>query len=180
MRGDPVLLATDAITVGALGVLLAVVLLLIPSGFVQEYTIEKAGTFELSGIILGVGMFGGYAAIVAVFLGIAGLTPKRADADDVDLAWRREANGDVAAGDDRTRRAAFQAGHAGGDAGMQIGRKLLGVGELLELRFLAQDQPDPVVRRHEADRRPRRHVQLARLQDLGGAAIGSVGDLLGG
>lgn len=74
--------ARDAITVGALGVLLGVVLLLIPAGFLQEYTIEKAGTFVLSGIILGVGMFGGYAAIVAVFLGIAGLTPKRVDAVD--------------------------------------------------------------------------------------------------
>jgi hypothetical protein len=73
-------LSRDAITVGALGVLLGVVLLLIPAGFLQEYTIEKAGTFVLSGIILGVGMFGGYAAIVAVFLGIAGLTPKRVDA----------------------------------------------------------------------------------------------------
>ena len=77
------LLARDAITVGALGILLAVVLLLIPAGFLQEYTIETAGTFLLSGIILGVGMFGGYAAIVAVFLGIAGLTPKRVDADAV-------------------------------------------------------------------------------------------------
>ena len=77
------LLARDAITVGALGILLAVVLLLIPAGFLQEYSIEKAGTFLLSGIILGVGMFGGYAAIVAVFLGIAGLTPKRVDADAV-------------------------------------------------------------------------------------------------
>jgi MFS family permease len=75
---DP--LSRDAITVGALGVLLGVVLLLIPAGFVQEYTIEKAGTFLLSGIILGVGMLGGYAAILAVFLGIAGLTPKRVDA----------------------------------------------------------------------------------------------------
>jgi len=73
-------LARDAITVGALGILLGIVLLLIPAGFLQEYTIEKAGTFVLSGIILGVGMFGGYAAIVAVFLGIAGLTPKRVDA----------------------------------------------------------------------------------------------------
>ncbi|MBT2483926.1 MULTISPECIES: acyl-CoA synthetase [unclassified Microbacterium] len=75
---DP--LARDAITVGAFGVLLGILLLLIPSGFVQEYTIDQAGTFVLSGIILGVGMFGGYAAIVAVFLGIAGLTPKNADA----------------------------------------------------------------------------------------------------
>ncbi|WEK61295.1 MAG: acyl-CoA synthetase [Candidatus Microbacterium colombiense] len=75
---DP--LARDAITVGAFGVLLALALLLIPAGFLQEYTIDKAGTFVLSGIILGVGIFGGYAAIVAVFLGIAGLTPRRADA----------------------------------------------------------------------------------------------------
>lgn len=72
-------LARDAITVGALTLLLAVVLLLVPSGFVQQYTIEEAGTFELSGIILGVGLFGGFAAIIAVFLGIAGLTPQRAD-----------------------------------------------------------------------------------------------------
>ncbi|MBN6191631.1 MULTISPECIES: acyl-CoA synthetase [Microbacterium] len=77
------MLARDAITVGALTLLLAVVMLLIPAGFVQEYTIDAAGTFVLSGIILGVGMFGGYAAIVAVFLGIAGLTPKRADAPEV-------------------------------------------------------------------------------------------------
>lgn len=73
-------LSRDAITVGAFGILLGAVLLLIPAGFVQEYTIDKAGTFLLSGIILGVGMLGGYAAIVAVFLGIAGLTPQRADA----------------------------------------------------------------------------------------------------
>jgi uncharacterized membrane protein HdeD (DUF308 family) len=76
--GDPA--SRDAITVGALGVLLAVVLMLVPAGFIQEYTIDTAGTFVLSGIILGVGMFGGYAAIVAVFLGIAGLTPQRAQA----------------------------------------------------------------------------------------------------
>lgn len=72
----------DAIAVGAFGILLAIALLLIPSGFLSEYTIDDAGTFELSGIILGVGIFGGYAAIVAVFLGIAGLSPRSADADD--------------------------------------------------------------------------------------------------
>lgn len=71
--GDPT--ARDAITVGAFGVLLGLLLLLIPAGLVQEYSIESAGTFQLTGIILGVGMFGGYAAVVAVFLGIAGLTP---------------------------------------------------------------------------------------------------------
>lgn len=78
--GDPA--ARDSITVGAFGLLLAVVLLAIPAGFVQPYAIDGAGEFELTGIILGVGMLGGYAAIVAVFLGIAGLTPKRADAVD--------------------------------------------------------------------------------------------------
>lgn len=72
--------ARDAITVGAFGLLLAVLLIAIPAGFVQPYAIKGAGEFELTGIILGVGMFGGYAAIIAVFLGIAGLTPKRADA----------------------------------------------------------------------------------------------------
>lgn len=76
--GNPT--ARDSITMGALGLLLAIVLLAIPAGFVQNYFIEDAGAFELTGIILGVGMFGGYAAIVAVFLGIAGLTPARVDA----------------------------------------------------------------------------------------------------
>lgn len=78
--------ARDSITLGALGLLLALVLLAIPAGFVQPYAIEGAGDFVLTGIILGVGMFGGYAAIVAVFLGIAGLTPKNADAVDVAAA----------------------------------------------------------------------------------------------
>jgi hypothetical protein len=75
---DP--LARDAITVGSFGILLAVLLLLIPAGFTQDYSITGAGDFVLSGIILGVGIFGGYAAVVAVFLGIAGLTPRRVDA----------------------------------------------------------------------------------------------------
>ena len=78
-RSTADVLSRDAITVGALGILLGVVLLLVPAGFVQEYTVG-GGTYLLSGIILGVGMLGGYAAIVAVFLGIAGLTPKRVDA----------------------------------------------------------------------------------------------------
>ncbi len=84
------MLSRDAISVGALGVLLGVVLLLIPAGFLQEYTIDKAGTFVLSGIILGVGMFGGYAAIVAVFLGIAGLTPKQIDAATAASGFERQ------------------------------------------------------------------------------------------
>lgn len=79
-RRDDGATARDSITVGAFGILLGIVLLAIPAGFTQPYAIKDAGEFLLTGIILGVGMFGGYAAIVAVFLGIAGLTPKRADA----------------------------------------------------------------------------------------------------
>lgn len=73
--------ARDQIITGALGILLGIVLLIIPAGFLQSYTIVGAGTFQLTGIIIGVGLFGGYAAIVAVLLGIAGLTPRPADAE---------------------------------------------------------------------------------------------------
>lgn len=66
--------ARDAVTVGALGLLLALLMAVVPVGLVQQYTVE--GTeMALTGIIVGVGLFGGYAAIVAVFLGIAGFTP---------------------------------------------------------------------------------------------------------
>lgn len=70
---DPI--ARDSITIGALTLLLAVLLLLVPPGLSQAYSIEGAGDFWLTGIIVGVGLFGGYAAILAVFLGIAGLSP---------------------------------------------------------------------------------------------------------
>lgn len=69
--------AKDAVLVGALGLLLAVVLLLIPADFALQYSVDGAGALTLSGIILAVGMFGGYAAIVAVFLAIAGFSPRR-------------------------------------------------------------------------------------------------------
>lgn len=73
-RTDPT--AKDAITIGALGLLLAIVLLFIPANYALSYSVEgTAGT--LTGIILGVGMFGGYTAIVAVFLAIAGFSPNR-------------------------------------------------------------------------------------------------------
>ncbi|GAA2894440.1 hypothetical protein GCM10010455_16890 [Microbacterium esteraromaticum] len=81
----------DAITIGALGLLLALLLLVIPVGFVQNYAVEGQA-FSLTGIIIGVGLFGGYAAIVAVFLGIAGFAPATKSA---------EANGETTAGADR-------------------------------------------------------------------------------
>src|SRR5690606_20515347 len=67
----------DGITLGVLGLLLALLLLVIPVGYTLDYAIEGAGAFTLTGIILAVGVFGGYAAIVAVFLAIAGLSPRR-------------------------------------------------------------------------------------------------------
>lgn len=70
--------ARDAILVGALTIALGVGLLLVNPAYSLEYFIKEAGqSFVLTGITIGVGIFGGYAAIVAVFLGIAGFSPRR-------------------------------------------------------------------------------------------------------
>ncbi|MCE7482123.1 MULTISPECIES: acyl-CoA synthetase [Microbacterium] len=79
-RTDPT--AKDAITIGALGLVLAVVLLFIPAGYSLQYSVEGTDALTLTGIILAVGMFGGYTAIVAVFLGIAGFSPDRTGATE--------------------------------------------------------------------------------------------------
>lgn len=68
--------ARDAILIGALGLALAVGLLCVPTTYALRYSIEEAGSFTLTGITLAVGIFGAYAAVVAVFLGIAGLSPR--------------------------------------------------------------------------------------------------------
>ena len=68
----------DALTVGILTVALGLGLLLVPTQYALEYTIEDAdATFTLTGIIIGVGIFGAYAAIIAVYLAIAGFSPRR-------------------------------------------------------------------------------------------------------
>ncbi len=70
--------ARDALTVGILTIALGLGLLLVPTQYALQYTIEDANaTFTLTGIIIGVGIFGGYAAIVAVYLAIAGFSPRR-------------------------------------------------------------------------------------------------------
>jgi hypothetical protein len=69
--------ARDSIVVGGLGILLGIALALVPAGYRLQYVIEDAGAFELTGITIGVGIFGFYAAIVAVYLGIAGFSPRR-------------------------------------------------------------------------------------------------------
>lgn len=77
----------DAILIGSLTIALGVGLLLVNPAYSLEYFIAEAGqSFVLTGITIGVGVFGGYAAVIAVFLGIAGFSPRRpvtvgADAD---------------------------------------------------------------------------------------------------
>ncbi|WP_223172556.1 hypothetical protein [Microbacterium sp. NIBRBAC000506063] len=73
--GDPT--GRDMVTVGIATLLLAVAVLVVPQTYSLVYTIEEAGSFTLTGIILAVGMFGAYAAIVAVYLAIAGFSPRR-------------------------------------------------------------------------------------------------------
>jgi hypothetical protein len=63
---------------GALTIALGIGLLLVNPAYSLEYFISEAGrSFTLTGITIGVGLFGGYAAIIAVFLGIAGFSPRR-------------------------------------------------------------------------------------------------------
>ncbi len=74
--------ARDAVTVGIITLVLALGLALVPTGYALDYYIEDAQQgFTLTGITIGVGIFGGYAAIVAVYLGIAGFSPRK-PADD--------------------------------------------------------------------------------------------------
>ncbi|WP_127818143.1 acyl-CoA synthetase [Microbacterium sp. CPCC 204701] len=67
----------DAVVAGAITLLLGVALLFVQPAYALDYTIEEARqTFTLTGITIGVGLLGGYAAIVAVYLGIAGFSPR--------------------------------------------------------------------------------------------------------
>ncbi|MER7797326.1 acyl-CoA synthetase [Microbacterium sp. NPDC096154] len=71
--------ARDAIVVGALTILLGLAVLIVPTDYALDYFIEDAGrTFTLTGTTIAVGLLGGYAAIVAVYLGIAGFSPQPA------------------------------------------------------------------------------------------------------
>lgn len=69
--------ARDAVVIGAVTLILAVVLLFVPTQYALQYTIEGAPeAFTLTGITIGVGIFGAYAAIAAVYLAIAGFSPR--------------------------------------------------------------------------------------------------------
>ncbi|MBB3157635.1 uncharacterized membrane protein HdeD (DUF308 family) [Microbacterium proteolyticum] len=67
----------DGVLIGILSLVLAAVLLLTPMQYTLDYDITGAGSFTLTGITIAVGLFGGYAAVVAVFLAIAGFSPRR-------------------------------------------------------------------------------------------------------
>lgn len=67
----------DALTVGVVTLALAVALAFVPVQFAVDYTIESSQqSYTLTGITIAVGIFGAYAAIVAVYLAIAGLSPR--------------------------------------------------------------------------------------------------------
>jgi hypothetical protein len=80
--------ARDAVVLGALGVLLGVGLMIpagfalaVPGGYALHYTVAEAHqAFTLTGMTIAVGVFGGYAAVIAVYLGIAGFSPR--DSED--------------------------------------------------------------------------------------------------
>lgn len=70
--------ARDALTVGAAAVVLGLALLFVPTQYALDYYIDDADrSFTLTGITIGVGLFGAYAAIVGVYLAIAGFSPRR-------------------------------------------------------------------------------------------------------
>lgn len=72
--------ARDGATIGILTIVLGIALALVPRDYSLDYTIAEAGqSFTLTGITIGVGIFGGYAAIAAVVLAIAGFSPRPAE-----------------------------------------------------------------------------------------------------
>lgn len=71
----------DALVLGVITLLFGIAMLFVQPGYALDYAIEEAHqTFTLTGVIIGVGIFGGYAAIAAVYLGIAGFSPRTAPA----------------------------------------------------------------------------------------------------
>lgn len=73
--------ARDALTVGIITILLGLALLFVPTQFALDYYIKDAGrSFTLTGITIGVGIYGAYAAIVAVYLAIAAFSPRTSPA----------------------------------------------------------------------------------------------------
>lgn len=79
--------ARDHIAVGALTCVLALVTLIVSPEYALDYFVKDAGqTFTLTGTIVGVGLFGGWAALVAVYLGIGAFSPAPANTVTKDAA----------------------------------------------------------------------------------------------
>jgi uncharacterized membrane protein HdeD (DUF308 family) len=68
--------ARDWMTVGGFTIIAAIVFLLIPPGFSQSFKDPDGVVRVLDSAVVAVGVFGAYAAIVAVYLLIAGLSAK--------------------------------------------------------------------------------------------------------
>ena len=150
--------ARDALTVGIITIVFGLALLSVPTQYALQYYIEEAGqTFTLTGITIGVGIFGGYAAIIAVFLAIAGFSPRRTHAADTQRgrgptarrrgAWRHRMT------EKPTRRALMKPLHL---LGLAFGAALFaGVVTLVSMGFFQQRQRRPVRAgaRRRADRR---------------------------
>ncbi|MEW1834847.1 acyl-CoA synthetase [Microbacterium sp. NPDC079995] len=86
--------AGESVFVGALTIVLGLALLFVPRGYTLDYYIDQAQqSFTLTGITIGVGVFGGYAAIVAVYLGIAAFSPRPAAVPAVETADTDAAGG---------------------------------------------------------------------------------------
>jgi uncharacterized membrane protein HdeD (DUF308 family) len=91
-RGNPA--AREAVFVGGLTVILGIALAFIPRDYLLEYYIDQARrSFTLTGITIGVGVLGGYAAIVAVYLGIAAFSPRPETATAVETVDTDAAGG---------------------------------------------------------------------------------------
>lgn len=69
-------LAKDFLIVGAFTALLAIVFVLLPPDFVQTTGGEQGAPAALTSSVMAVGVFGAYAAVIAVYLAIAGLSLK--------------------------------------------------------------------------------------------------------
>ncbi len=68
----------DTITVGIVTLALAVGVAVVSPQYALDYYVDEAKqSFTLTGTVIAVGVFGAYAAIVAVYLAIAGFSPRR-------------------------------------------------------------------------------------------------------
>jgi len=76
------LVERDALVVGVLGVLLAIVFLIVPPDFQQSFRSPEGGNGVVTSQVVLVGVLGAYFAIVAVYLGIGAFSLKWAKAAD--------------------------------------------------------------------------------------------------